>query len=457
MNFVVSINSLELSEEMKAILKENEIYTIDDFIEHSITIFKNYYQLTFDDWRSIIKAFITLHAVNKIQDGVVKAILRKANKKKEAPANALIINLFNEKYVVATIKKGKWLHEDYIFKSLARGVVFSSREDAQSFAELICANNQSRVIVHNIKNAQNTINVIVALTADRKNAVILFGKSRSEEAILQALTDEKNFISTRRAYKLALAAVERINRIYDYDISVLSAFVCGENGLVALEIDPEEDEADDSSSSVYVDKSKYAKALEQMINKKENDHFTWGRNAAISESQQRSIRCIETRIYKCFQRLSEFEEAAGITEEDVAYENGYIEGLKIALKIQKECVSDSLIGKVALIDCWEVASKLGIDTQKIIDCVKDSNCKIFIDYFDNFDMLNAKVAEYDAVYLIVGGRMSHSEEDTFFNLQMQFYEMHKKQLYYICVSKDYKKQFFRDLFLLNDLDDEEEQ
>ena len=246
MNSVVSINSLDLSDEMKAILKENEIYTIDDFIKHSITIFKNYYQLTFDDWRSIIKAFITLHAVNKIQDGVVKAILTKVNKKKEAPVNALIINLFNEKYVVATIKKGKWLHEDYIFKSLARGVVFSSCEDAQSFAELICANNQSRVIVHNIKNAQDTINVIVVLTADRKNAVILFEKSKSEESILQALKDENNFFSAPRAYKLALAAVERINQIYDYEIAVPLAFVCGEKGLVALEITPEEDATDDT-------------------------------------------------------------------------------------------------------------------------------------------------------------------------------------------------------------------
>lgn len=456
MNSVVSINSLDLSEEMKTLLKDNEIYTIDDFIEHSINVFKKCFLLTFDDWHSIIKAFITLHAVKKVQDRVVGAALKKPTKK-EVPSNALIVNLFDEKFVVSTIKKGKWLHEDYIIKSLARGVVFSSREDAQRFAELICVNNRSRVIVHNIKNAQDTINVIVALTADRKNAVILFKKSKLEESILQALTDENNFFSAPRAYKLALAAVERINQIYDYEIAVPLAFVCGEKGLVALEITPEEDATDDSFLNAYVNKSKYAKALEQLIDKKGDDYFTWGRNAAISDSQQRSIRCIETRIYKCFQRLSEFEEAAGITEEDVAYENGYIEGLKIALKIQKECVSDSLIGKVALIDCWEVASKLGIDTQKIIGCVKDSNCKIFIDYFDNFDMLNEKVAEYDAVYLIVGGRMSHSDEDTFFNLQMQFYEMHKKQLYYICVSKDYKKQFFRDLFLLNDLDDEEEQ
>ena len=456
MNSIISVNSLELSDDLKAILKDNEIYTIDDFIEYSINVFKKYFRLTFDDWHNIIKVFIALHAAKKVQDGVVRATLIK-NKKKEAPYNALIINIFDEKYVVSTIKEGKWLHEDYVFKSLSRGIVFSSLKDAKDFAELICANNQSRVIVHEIKNAQDIINVIVAFDTHRKNAVILFGKDKSEKAILKAMMDEKNYFSASRAYKLATEASVRINQIYDYEIAVPLAFAYGEKGLATIEIASEECMLGEVSSSAYISKSKYTKALEQLIDNERSDYFTWGKNAAISESLQCSRRCIKARIEKCIQRLDEFKNDAGITEDDVAYEKGYVEGLEIAHNIQKECVSDFLTGKVALIDCWDLALQLGVDVQSIIRSVKDGNCEIFIDYFDSFDMLNANVEEYDAFYLLLGDHMSHSEEDAFFNLQMQFYEKHKKPLYHICVSKNFKKQIFRDIFLLDDCDEDEEQ
>jgi hypothetical protein len=138
MESLISVRSLNISDELKNLLMENHIYTLEDFLQYSIGVFKESFHLTFDDWKSILDVFVSFQAINGIQDGVIGAAVKKVNKRKECPCNALLINLFDEKYVVATVKKGKWIYEDYLYKSVARGVVFLSREEAQKFAEMIC-------------------------------------------------------------------------------------------------------------------------------------------------------------------------------------------------------------------------------------------------------------------------------------------------------------------------------
>ena len=157
-NSIVSIDNLKLSDKIKKLLKANDIYTVDDFVEFGIRIVKENFDLTFDDWCQVVDAFISLKAIKKIQDPVLVAAFNKRSK--SVFCDVLLVNLFDEKYVVSTIKHGKRTHDDYIYKSIARGIVFTNKDDARKLDGQISQNNQSKIIDRTINSAKNRIYII---------------------------------------------------------------------------------------------------------------------------------------------------------------------------------------------------------------------------------------------------------------------------------------------------------
>ena len=450
---IVSIDNLKLSDKIKNLLKANDIYTVDDFVEFGIKIVKENFDLTFDDWCDVVDAFISLKSIKKIQDPVLLSAFNK--RINSVFCNALLINIFNEKYVVYTIKHGKWTHDDYIYKSIAHGIVFTDKDDARKLAEQISQNNQSKIIESTINSAKNRIYIIHAMSPDKKDSVISFNNSIDKENILELMLDKKSHIHpTSRAHTLAVKAVSRINKIYDYEIATLAELICDTEAHTVLEVNGN-DSAIDKYEVSYVDIKKYVAELNKKIDHENSNFFTWGRNDAINESKELSLKLIESRIATCLDMRENYNEDASITPEDISCLEGRIEGYRIAIETQKECKSqtDSIKATVALIDHFGFLSQLGIPQEAVATQIVKNNCSIDVDLFTSLDDLNM---HYDAYYLLSNSRNSHEEEDEMFKIQKQFYETHKQNLRFITISRNLKNVFLRDLFILNEMEEKED-
>ena len=453
-NSIISIDNLKLSDKIKKLLKANDIYTVDDFVEFGIRIVKENFDLTFDDWCQFVDAFISLKAIKKIQDTVLVAAFNKRSK--SVFCDALLVNLFDEKYVVSTIKHGKWTHDDYIYKSIARGIVFTNKDDARKLAGQISQNNQSKIIERTINSAKNRIYVIHAVSPDEKDSVISFSNSIDKGNILELMADEKSHIHpTLRAHELAIKAVNRINKIYDYEIATLIELICNIEAHTVVEANKNAFAIGKHEDLKCINTKKYVAELNEKINHKDSNYFIWGKNDAINESKEICLKLIESRITKCLDRLEEYKGDASITSEDIAYLEGRVEGYRIAVKIQRQCESesDSIRAKVALIDHFGLLSQLGIPREAIATQIVKHNYTVDVDLFTTCDDLNM---HYDAYYLLSNGRNSHEQEDEMVKIQKQFYETHKQNLHFITLSRNLKNVFLRDLFVLNEVEEKED-
>ena len=442
MKSIISIDTLNLTDKLKSILKDNHKYSVYDFITHSLGIFRESFELSFVDWQCIIDTFDSLGAFKNINDIVIESTL------KNNSYNALLINVMDEKYVVSTIKKTKRVHEDYIYKSLANGVVFLSLEEAKKFALLI----SSKIIEYNIKNAQNKIYVINAFSSAKQENIICFDKEYSKEKLINALHGENLFFKPQRAQYLANKAVERINKIYDYEIASVLTLVCDEERASIEEIYPQELITEQSNEDIYIDLSKYKFELEQLIKSKEEDFFIWGKNAALCDAKNRSIKYMNKVLSQYTQLVDELKEDFASTEEDFSYTNGYIEGLTLAIETQKRCILPYVEANVALIDQFGVFLQSETPFESVCSPLINRNATIHLNLFLSLDKLEEITKNFDAYYLICPPKMSHEKEDLACKLMLDFYEANQKELLLLS-SKSIHNTLFSDLFLLKSIEE----
>ena len=300
MESIISIDNLNLTNELKNILLSNQIYTVYEFFEKGISVFKKYFLLTCEDWKSIINVFVSIFPGKRCNNPVIASIANEYHKKNNPFVDAIIINFFDEKYVVHVKKKSKWLHDDYIYKAIFNGIVFYSYDEAKKFAELICEKNKSKLIEREIKSAQNNIYVIKAFLREKGKCVIYCDTVVDNEIIIKVINEstDEGLVKPLRANKLLREMVEKINCIYDYDIAkIVIADFDGEN-LSILDSGTElyEEIDNDSSDKVLVDVKKYRLELRKNIDNESTEYFNWGKNEALCEAAFWSIKFIKNKL-----------------------------------------------------------------------------------------------------------------------------------------------------------------
>lgn len=463
MESLIGIETLQLRREVETLLRDNGIVTVLDFLENSLPVLKDCFDLTFADWENILEIY-SLHKDKQqaTTDTIVRAAMKRDPKEQY---RALIIRLFDEKYVVSIVRRGKSLYVDYIIKSLSRGFVFLSLEDARAFAQRIADTQKSRVIEMEIRSAQENICVMEVYVPQKKKSVLCYSREVSGKQILEAIEDEKNLFEPTRAHKLALHAVDRINRIYDYEIASLHMLICEEDGLFETEELPFDIGMDDDvEEEPYVDKQKYVEALESLVRPDAEDYFTRGRNRALEASGDHSLRWIARQIREHTETRASYEDDAGVTEEDIRYVEGSLEGFRLALEIQNEYMHRPSVIRVALMDCyglfeWMKIEALG-ESAHMLKVPGGSTVSVtFLDMTGEPRDFRSIAEEYDHYYLLCerqpkrGKKPRHeaklvTEQDAF-EMTMEFYSQTNKQLRTYSMHTQLTKWLLGDLFIRN--------
>ena len=421
------IDELKISEKLKGILRENFIFTLSNFYSHAIEVFKKHFDLTADDWQSIISIFVNKKTKKtSITDSTLAAISREEGTDVKR-VNALLINVFNEKYVVATIKKGKRLFDDYIYKSISRGVVFLDYDDAKRFAEKIRKINNSKIIEREITSAQETIYVVNAFSIQKGKCIMCIHNELDSEKILACFVENANYMNPRRAIKLAKKAVDRINRVYDYEIATMVTVICDEENSKITENTPNEPICK-PFDELYISIEHYQNELKKLYVDEDGTPYTFGINHAIFDSMKHTLSSIEENIDECTEWLEQYQEDAGVTEDDITYRRGYVEGLRLAASVYVKCQGETYTVNVALIDQYDLFSRLGVDCSILNVSHVSGNVTINMMSFATLDEAFEIDIVFDEYFLICTDDLSHEQEDELTRMQMDFYASHKKNL-----------------------------
>ena len=458
MKKVVFVDELNLTENLKRLLKENGIFVLEDLILYLPEFLQEQFDLTIEDWKSILEVFIENHCAPSNLNSTICAAI----KKRDWPSNALLINVMDEKYIVSIIHKGKRLYNDYIYKSLVKGLVFLSKDDADSFAKMICKTNDSRIIEAKIENAQNRIYVKKIFIPQKNKCIISFDQHLTEETVLQEIEYGHNLFRPQKADTLARTAVDRINRIFDYDIAQVVCFTFDEDAAKLEETELDVPGVNDSDTETYISLQTYQSELQKLKDTGSDDYFVWGKNAALDDSKHCSLKSLGERLSKCKQAALDNEDDAGITDEDDSYLRGYIEGIYCAISIQKSCICNRMEANVVIIDQFDFLSGLAAGIETPDRSFSKGNCTIYIKHFSKLEEINGLCEDCQAFYLICDSQhMSREKEDEVWILQRQFYETYKKDLYVIPLSKTMSRKImntvFSDLFMSIDADEPKEQ
>jgi hypothetical protein len=135
---------------------------------------------------------------------------------------------------------------------------------------------------------------------------------------------------------------------------------------------------------------------------------------------------------------------------------GYIDGLKLALEIQKKRMSKQFEIKVALIDCFGIISGMDVDPWWICSSIQEGNGTVRIDIFDNLEEAAGVATSYDVCYLLYRDRLAKEEKISAVSFQSKFYERTKQALELIRF-KNIKDALFKDLFLACESEETEEE
>ena len=402
------VKELPLRRELKELLYANGIFTVEDFSVRAVGVLKEIFEVTLQDWCDILDVFAENRWTKRISEDVVCAALMPIKKSDGKSPNALLINVLGEKYVVSLIRNGKGVYRDFLYKSLSRGIVFQTKEDAVGFAEMIREWNGSKIVEATIDRIPGCIHVVHAHAPIEEKSALYFGETVLHENILKMLRQNDVAMKRQRGNHLAKKAVERINRLFGKEVALLTAMECDGQGALS-EVPFAEAEPEIYGDGIYLDVRRYVAEIERLICKDGDGYFNLGKNAALTFATGRSIAGIRDKIAQYEQALVEYAQDAGVTEEDIAFAKGYLEGARDAITVQKKHITDQIKVRVALLDQFGVLEQAQMPSEMLCVPITDGKCVVELQLFDKMEDLQAVCKNYNGVYLLNNGGFSHEE------------------------------------------------
>ena len=203
-----------------------------------------------------------------------------------------------------------------------------------------------------------------------------------------------------------------------------------------------------------VDPKRYSARLKQLYDCTADSFFDWGKNEALSLDAPKRLSRLQKRKLDCIRILEEYKDDAGVTEDDVSYMKGYLEGLNLAIEVYRELQNEEFEASVALIDHFGLLAQMGGEKEAFNSTFVKCNATINAKIFPTLDSANETGVIYDDYYLICSKRLSDAKEDLIYQIQLDFYKATGKTFHLLDLEKNLKSELFSNLFTFDKEKDE---